>query len=330
MGRKARICVIGNGSFVNAVHYPVLASLANVEIEGICAFDEGKLRQTAERYKLPDKAVYASRSRNDYRKMLEDIRPDGVYAIGQPEEMYHIWVWCLENGFNLYIEKPMGLTMHQSETLASLAKKNCCITQVSHQRRSAPVMVHMKEECLKRGPITHAVVEFYKCDIRPMQGARDRMLDDYTHCVDTARWICGGEVIRIESECRRINVPDINWIGSTLYFDNGSTCYVIGNWASGRRVFRVSMHAPGICADVEPEKEAWLYEDGNYEGIKTDTSAIAGSDELFIYGGFQAKSAEFIGSVLTGEERTSSPFSDVLKTMKICFEIQANTYKEGL
>ena len=32
--------------------------------------------------------------------------------------MYPIWHWCLNNDFNLYIEKPMGLTTHQAEALA--------------------------------------------------------------------------------------------------------------------------------------------------------------------------------------------------------------------
>lgn len=330
MERKARICVIGNGSFANAVHYPALASLTNVEITGICAFNEVRLRQTAGRYNLPDNIIYVSRSQHDYQQMLKELNPDGVYVIGQPEQMYDIWVWCLENRFNLYIEKPMGMTIHQSETLAYLAKKNRCITQVSHQRRSAPVMQKMKEECLKQGPITHAVVEFSKFDIHAVPGARDRMLDDYTHCVDTARWICGGEVVKIDSRCRRIDVPDINWIGSTLYFDNGSTCYVIGNWASGRRIFSVSMHSPGICAEVELEKEAFLYAEGNYAGVRTDTREIARSNELFVYGGFQNKSIEFINSILSGEEKTSSPFGDVLKTMKVCYEILACADKNGV
>ncbi|MGB8492529.1 MAG: hypothetical protein WCE64_15855, partial [Bacteroidales bacterium] len=197
-------------------------------------------------------------------------------------------------------------------------------------RRSTPILHKMKEECLKRGSLTHATVEFYKYDIRPLFGARDRMLDDYTHAVDTARWLCGGEVARIESRCRRNLVPDINWIGSTLYFENGTTCFVIGNWTSGRRIFRVNMHAPGICAEVEVEKEAFLYEDGNYEGERFDAKDIAGSKELFIYGGFQKKSSEFINSILSGKEETSSPFRDTLKTMEICETILAQATIEGV
>jgi len=54
-----------------------------------------------------------------------------------------------------------------------------------------------------------------------------------------------------------------------FYFDNGTSCYVIGSWTSGRRVFRATIHAPGICGEVELEKEAWLYADGKREGVNT-------------------------------------------------------------
>ena len=330
MGKSARICIIGNGRFANTVHYPSLVSLKDVEIVGICAFDEERLKQTSHKYKIPLKNIHAARSQLDYQKMLIDLHPDGVYVIGQPGRMFDIWVWCLENKFNLFIEKPMGMTIHQSRTLAYLARKNNCITQVSHQRRSAPLLQKMREECLKKGLVTHAIVEFNKYDISPLFGARDRMLDDYTHAVDTARWVCGGEVVKIESHCRRILVPDINWIGATLYFDNGATCNVIGNWTSGRRIFRVNIHAPGICTEVELEKEAFLYANGNYEGERYDTKEIAGSNELFVYGGFQRKNFEFIDSLLSGKERTSSPFADTLKTMEICVTILAQAIIGGL
>ena len=318
MEKKVKICIIGNGQFANEVHYPSLASLKEVEIVGICAFDEEKLKITAKKYFIPLKNIYVSKTVFDYQTMLIDLQPDGVYVIGQPERMFDIWVWCLKNKFNLFIEKPMGITIHQARMLAYLAGENGCITQVSHQRRSSPILQKMKEECMKKGPITNSIIEFYKYDIRPMFGARDRMFDDFTHSVDTARWICGGEIANVESYCKRIIVPDINLIGATLYFDNGSICYLIGNWTSGRRIFRVNIHAPGICAEVELENEAFLYLDGNYQGERYDTKEIAGSKELFVFGGFRNKCSEFINSLLEGKEKTSSPFRDTLKTMEIC------------
>ena len=330
MGMKVRVCIIGNGLFANKVHYPSLHSFEDIEIVGICAFNEERLKQTAVNFDIPKENIYVAKSISDYQRMLIKLRPDGVYVIGQPGLMFGIWVWCLQNKFNLFIEKPMGITIHQANTLAYLARENNCITQVSHQRRSSPVLNKIREDCLKNGPINHSIVEFYKYDINPMLEARDRMLDDYIHAVDTARWICGGEVVEIESYCKRITVHDINWIEANLYFDNGASSYVIGSWTSGRRIFRVTMHAPGICGEVEIEKEAYLYAEGDYEGVRYDSKVISGSDELYVYGGFQRKNREFINSLLSGKEETSSPFSDALKTMKVCETILAQALIGGL
>jgi hypothetical protein len=90
------------------------------------------------------------------------------------------------------------------------------------------------------------------------------------------------------------------------------------------------MHAPGICAEVEIEKEAFLYADGNYEGERFDTKEVAGSNEFFIYGGFQNKNIEFINSILSGKQETSSPFSDTLKTMEISETILAQALISGV
>ena len=249
--------------------------------------------------------------------------------IGPSNIMYDIWTWCLGQKLNLYIEKPMGTSIHQARALAYLAQKNGCITQVSHQRRSAPLLRRLRDACLERGPIVHAVVEFYKCAIEPFLGTHDHMMDDCTHSVDTARWICGGEVTAVESHCKRIEVPDINWIGATLRFDNGSSCYVINSWASGRRIFRVQMHAPTIYADADLEHEGYLYADGDYDGKIFDAFEVAGSDQNYVFGGFRAKNREFIDSLKSGKEVTSSPFRDTVKTIEVCETILAQALLAG-
>jgi virulence factor len=149
------------------------------------------------------------------------------------------------------------------------------------------------------------------------------MMDDGVHAIDTLRWICGGEVVGVESRCRRIGVPDINWIGATLYFENGSVGYLLNSWVSGRRVFRVEMHALGIAVDAEVEGTARIYADGDYEGKRFDAKEVAGSDELFVYGGFQAKHREFIDVLRCRADRPSSPFSDTVKTMEVAETILA-------
>jgi virulence factor len=317
MDRKVRIGFIGAGHMANLVHYPSLASFPDVEIAAICDLNPTALQATATRYGV--EATYT-----DYRAMLDEVDVDGVYVIGQPHLMYDLWVDCLRRGHNLCIEKPMGLTRHQAEMLAWLAEQHGCLTQVSYQRRSHPMVRHLRDECMQRGPIAHAVCKFYKSSLKPMIGARDHMQDDTVHAIDTLRWMCGGEVVGVESRTRRVGAPDINLLIAQLYFDNGSVGVLMNSWASGRRIFAVEMHAPGICAEAEHEGEGWLYADGDTDGRAFDARSFTGSEELYVYGGFQAKNREFIDALKAGVQPQSN-FQDALKTSLVAETILAHT-----
>jgi virulence factor len=314
---KVRVAVIGAGNMANMVHYPSLASFDDVEIVGICDINAERMNATADKYGIRNRYL-------DYKKMVAEVAPDAVYVIGQPHILYDVWMWCLEQKLNLYIEKPLGITIHQAKALAYTADKNNCITQVSFQRRSSPMVSMLRDECLKRGPITHAVCKFYKSDIVPFLGARDRMMDDTVHSIDTLRWMCGGEVIKIESETKSVGVPDINFISATLHFDNGSSGYLINSWSSGRRIFAVEMHAPNVCVEAEHETKGYLYADGDTVGIEYDARKIAGGDDLYIFGGFQRKHREFIDCLKEGRQ-PSSNFADALKTMEVAEKILAQS-----
>ena len=136
-----QVAMIGAGGMANRVHYPSLASFDDTEIAAICDIDTARLTETANRYEVEKRYT-------NYQKMIEEVAPDAVYVIGQPDQMYNIWQWCLNEGLNLYIEKPMGLTLHQARSLAYTAEKNGCITQVSFQRRSCPMVVQLRAACL--------------------------------------------------------------------------------------------------------------------------------------------------------------------------------------
>lgn len=318
--KKVRVAMVGAGSMGSKVHYPSLASFEDVEIVAIAEMNLERLHKAADLYGVTGR--YPAPSPEGYRKMIEQTAPDAVYAIGPPDQMYPVWVGCLEMGVNLYIEKPMGLTLHQARALAHLAEKHQCITQVSLQRRSCPMVVQLRDECLKRGAITHAVCEFYKSAPEPFLGARDHMMDDGVHAIDTLRWMCGGEVTKIHSITRSIGTPDINFFAVLLEFDNGATGVLLNNWTSGRRTFRVQMHAPNICVEAEHEGKGAYFADGDTNGVWFDTCEVAGSKELFVFGGFQAKNREFIDAI---KQKTlpSSHFGDAVRTMEVAERILA-------
>lgn len=321
MNKQFRVAIIGAGSRANQVIYPAFASLPDVRIEAICDIDETRLRETADRYGVAARygaGVY------DYRRMIGEIKPDAVVAIGQPHIFYDIWEWVLQNGYPLYIEKPLALTLHQAQMLTHLAETRGLATQVSFQRRQTPMVMQLRERCLARGPIVHAVCRFYKCDMTPMTGARDHMMDDCVHAIDTLRWICGGEVVGIESHTKRVGVPDINFIGATLHFDSGATGILLNSWSSGKRIFAVEMHSPRAFAEAEHETQGFLYQDGNLTPEVYGAQTSAGSDQFHIYTGVQNCARDFVDAC-RARTLPQSCFQDALKTMTVAAKILAQS-----
>ena len=319
--RTVRVAMIGAGRMATRVHYPSLASFPDVTIAAVCDLDPARLAAAAEAYGI-------ERRYTDYRRMVDEVAPDAVYAIGPPHLLYDSWVWCLQQERHLFIEKPPGITMHQVRALAYLAREHGCITQVGFQRRASPLAVTLRDACLKRGPIVHAVCQFYKDQRAPFLQAYDHLLDDGVHAIDTLRWLCGGDVVAIQSTTRRVQVPDINFIAAVLHFDTGATGVLITSWSSGRRIFSVALHAPGICAEADLEGTGYLYADGATAGTAYDARAVAGSDAFFVYGGFQAKNREFIDCIKAGTQPGSN-CADAVKTMEVAEKILAAALLDG-
>ena len=323
MAGKFRMAFVGAGNRANQVHYPAFADLEDVEIAGICDIDPARLRATADRYGVPEERRWGD-SVFAYRDMLTSLKPDGVAVIGQPHLMFDIWTWVLSQGMNLYIEKPMGITAHQARLLNALAAEHNCVATVALQRRVTPVVMKLRDECLARGPITHAMVRFYKCDPVDFVNARDHMMDDCVHAIDTLRWVFGDEdIVNITSKCRRVGTHDINYISAALEFAGGGMGYLLNSWSSGRRIFDIEMHAPKICAEAEHEKGGTLYADGDTQGRYISSAEAAGDERFHVYTGVENLARNFVDCCRDRSLTPLSPFSNAVKTMEAAEKILA-------
>ena len=326
--RKFKVAFIGAGSRANQVHYPAFSELEDVEIAGICDIDPLRLNQTADQYGIPPAHRYGAAGVFAYRDMIAEVQPDAVVCIGNPHTMYDVWMWCLEQGQNLYVEKPLGLSLHQARMLTEMARRRDCITTCALQRRTTPSVMKLREECLKRGPIAHALVRFYKCDQNDRFDARDHMYDDTVHAIDAVRWACGdSELVQLESVTRRVGVHDINFISATLRFENGALGYFINSWSSGRRVFDIEMHAPGVCAEAEHEVGGTLYADGDTKGVYYGSAECAGSDKFHALTGVSYLARDFVDAC-RARRPSCSPFANALKGVEIAEMILAQAALE--
>ncbi|MDR0554217.1 MAG: Gfo/Idh/MocA family oxidoreductase [Treponema sp.] len=320
-----KVVMIGAGGRANGVIYPSFNDLqkaGKVEIAGICDIDLNRLNSTADKYGIKNR--YGAGGVFDYQKMVADLKPQAAVVIGQPHIMYDIWMWCLEQGLHLYIEKPLALSIHQARALTAVAKRKNLVTQVSLQRRYCPMITQLRGEVLKRGAVTHAVCKFYKSDMNSMLGARDHMMDDSVHAIDTLRWMTGSEVVKVDSVTRRVGTVDINFIMAQLTFANGAVGHLMNNWSSGKRIFAVEMHAPGIFVEAEHETKGYLYADGSLTPKVYDVAEAAGSSEGHVSSGVLAAAEDFVNCCVKGGQPMAC-FESTINTMKVAEVILAQS-----
>ena len=142
---KVRICMIGAGSLANAMHYPSLSEMEDVEIVAISDLSAERLQKTAARFNVAN-------TYSDYREMLDTEKPDGVYCLMPPHHLYDISVNVLQRGHHLFVEKPPGVTAYQTSSLAKTAAKYGALTMTAFNRRFIPLMQEVRRQVEARGP----------------------------------------------------------------------------------------------------------------------------------------------------------------------------------
>ena len=304
-----RLALIGAGGMANGVHYPSLSEFEDVEIAGICDLDEERLVSTADKFGIDGRYF-------DYKKMIEDTKPEAVYILMPPHQLFDLSVHCLSRGLHLFIEKPPGITSFQTRQLARHARANDCLTMVGFNRRYIPLMTRVKEMADERGPITQGVATFYKnmANSPPYyNGAVDTLTCDIIHAVDVLRWICGEPVV-VASHLRALGTDYQNSFNALAEFDSGATGILLSNFAVGSRIHTFEMHTKGFSALVNPNDRAVIY-DGSGEAQEITTFEVAGSEEFRIFYGFLQENRHFIDSIREGSQPMTNLY-DAAKTME--------------
>jgi virulence factor len=308
---KVKIGMIGAGGLANAVHYPSLAEFDDVEIAAISDLDDGRLKSTAEKYKV-------EKTYKDYKKMVQEVDLDAVYVIMPPHHLFDLVIHCLNSKLNVFIEKPPGVTAEQTRNMALTAEKNGCLTMVGFNRRFIPIMVEAKRIVRERGEIIQCVATFYKNSIGAgpyYAGAIDILTCDAIHAVDTLRWM-GGEAVSVASDVRSIYAEYDNSFNALLKYENGATGVLLTNWVVGKRVHTFEMHATGISAFVNGDDGALIYSDNKEEPLVLNAKEVAGSSENHKYYGFYGEDRHFIDCIKQ-KKMPDTNFADAFKTMEL-------------
>jgi predicted dehydrogenase len=140
---RIRLGVVGcglRGQFVMSVFQRV----SSVQVAAVCDVWGARSEQALQ--KAPGAAVF-----QEHEKLLEMKDLDAVY-IATPDHWHApIAIAAMEAGKDVYVEKPLGLTIEEGPMVVKAARVNRRVCQVGTQRRSAPSFLNAKREYFDSG-----------------------------------------------------------------------------------------------------------------------------------------------------------------------------------
>lgn len=178
---KPRIGIIGLGGIAQKVYLPILAKEDNWILAGAYTPNETKRQAVCQQYRITAFPDLESVSRHC----------DAVFVHSSTETHYQIVRYFLQNGKDVYVDKPLAATSEEAEQLAELSMKHKRKLMVGFNRRFAPFYIKARNEIKETAWIR---MEKHRVNNIDSVSFTDTMLDDYIHVIDTARWLCGGSI----------------------------------------------------------------------------------------------------------------------------------------
>lgn len=125
---KINVGVLGCGPISQAGHFESCIKASNAELYAICDSADD-LRQRMAAMWAPQVA-YA-----DYQQMLDDEKVDAIIIATADAFHVPLAIKALQAGKHVLCEKPLGITVEESEELVSVAQRCGKLLQVGHMKR---------------------------------------------------------------------------------------------------------------------------------------------------------------------------------------------------
>ncbi len=221
LNRKVRYGMVGGGpgAFIGGVHRKAAALDGKIElVAGAFSSSAEKSKQQGEELFLDPSRVYGS-----YKEMAEvesklplGARIDFVSIVTPNNTHFAIAKTFIEAGFHVLCDKPMTMTVEESEELCRLVKKHDAVFALTHNYTGYPMVKQAKQLIAdgKLGTIRKIVVEYpqgWLATFLEAEGAKQAVWrtdpkqagvssaigDIGSHAENLARYITGLEMDRV-------------------------------------------------------------------------------------------------------------------------------------
>jgi predicted dehydrogenase len=257
VGGEIGVALLGAGNLSRWVHLPNIKAVPKVRLRAICSANGARAKGFALRFK----ADYCS---SDYSKVLADPNIGVVFIVTRNSSHADQALAALRAGKDVFVEKPLALTVEQCRELWSTVQESGKQLTVGFNRRFAPFYVELKRELARR---TAPAVLNCRVNSPGISGSYwmadlaegGALIGEACHFVDLMYWLLDSEPVSVSAFSLPTGRQDIlgqDNIAASFRFADGSVgnltyCTVGSRSSSGERL---EAFAPGVGAITEDFK----------------------------------------------------------------------------
>lgn len=231
----------------------------------------------------------------DYKKLIADDKINTLVIATRHNQHASMVSEGLEAGKNVYVEKPLAISLAELKTVTEKYKNSDGLLMVGYNRRYSPSIRYLKKQLNK--DIAYSV--YYQVNAgyippdnwyqSPHQGGR--IIGEVCHFIDTLQYLLDAEPTEVYASSGTVaGMPEQDNSHITIKFSNGSSC-VIAYLADGDKGYpKEKILITGYRTNIEFDnfKSVRVYKDGRMrkkkfisadKGQKEEMSALVNAVE---------------------------------------------------
>ena len=212
-----------------------------LEIAAVCDIQKDHMETLLEKHDL--QADASIKRYTDYKTMIEEVQPELVSIATESGIHAEIAIFCINHGVHVIIEKPMAMSMADTNEIIRLSEEKKVKVSACHQNRFNIAVQEMRQALEKGrfGKLSHGSIHvrwnrnqnYYTQ--APWRGtwAQDggALMNQCIHGIDLLRWTFGGEIEEVYGQTRQqfhdyLEAEDVGM--AVVKFKNGAIATIEG------------------------------------------------------------------------------------------------------
>jgi len=238
-----KIAIIGAGAIAEKTYFPMLTNWPGLEIVSLFSRTQASVDKACEKWRIGNGTT-------DLHTVLK-ANPQAVFVVTNNASHYDLCKFMLENGMDVYVEKPLAISSMQCFDLAQIAEKHQRVLAVGFNRRYA-LLYRQAKEIFQDRPIQSAVFQKHRISSSHIN-LYNQYLDDTIHQIDLMRYYCG----ELEVLSTHYQMIDNQLAGaiSTARMQSGGLAVLINSLQAGAWQESVTLHGEGLTVHVDAFRE---------------------------------------------------------------------------